>query len=348
MIAVDAMGGDNAPGAVVQGAIAAARSGIPILLCGKKSAMEPYLPAGWQDLPITLEDCPDQIDMAEDPGRAIRTKPKSSLVRALSAVAQGTATAFFSAGNSGAVLVGSVLIIGRVRGVHRPAVGAFLPAEKGSFFCLDVGGNVDCKAQYLYQFGLMGHAYLKVTRSLERPRIALLSNGHEPHKGPIEIKKAYDLFAVSPLNFVGNIESRELGAGTIDVLVCDGFVGNVLLKAMQGTASTLFSWIKSHAQSSLFRSAAAWLNRGLFSSIRKKLDYGAVGGALMLGVNKPVILAHGRSDARAIENGIIFAHTVVQSRQVERFNDLLKDLMQDSNELPMAHQPKGDTPTQWL
>src|SRR3990167_7482612 len=251
MIAVDAMGGDNAPSAVVQGAIAAARSGIPILLCGSKERIQPYLPNDWQQLPITLEDCPDQIEMAEDPGRAIRTKSKSSLVRALSAVAQGTASAFFSAGNSGAVLVGSVLIIGRVRGVHRPAIGAFLPAVHGSFFFLDVGANVDCKAQYLYQFGLMGHAYLKVTKNIERPRIALLSNGHEPYKGPTEIKKAYDLLKASPLNFVGNIESRELGTGAIDVLVCDGFVGNVLLKSIQGTASMLFSWIKLEAQSSL-------------------------------------------------------------------------------------------------
>lgn len=329
MIAVDAMGGDNAPGTVVLGAVAAAKSGIPVLLCGQKEVILSHLPSDWQALPIEIEDCPDQVDMAEDPSRAIRTKPNSSIVRAMRAVSQGRASAFFSAGNSGAVMVGSVLIVGRVRGVHRPAVGAFLPSNNGSFFCLDVGANVDCKAQYLYQFALMGHAYLEVTQGKSNPRIGLLSNGHEPYKGPQEIKKTYERLSKSSLNFIGNVESRELSDGIVDVVVCDGFVGNVMLKTMQGTARAIFSWIKQEANSSLLRKFLTWINRGLFSGIKQRVDYQTVGGALMLGVNRPVILAHGRSSEHAIANGIRFAYQVAQSKQVERFNATLKNLIHD-------------------
>lgn len=329
MIAVDAMGGDNAPGAVVVGAVAAARSGIPILLCGQQEAILAHMPSDWQTLPIEIEDCPDLIDMGEDPSRAIRTKPNSSLVRAMRAVSQGRCSAFFSAGNSGAVMVGSVLIVGRVRGVHRPAVGAFLPSKNGSFFCLDVGANVDCKAQYLYQFALMGHAYLEITQGNSNPRIGLLSNGHEPYKGPQEIKKTYERLSKSSLNFVGNVESRELSEGIVDVVVCDGFVGNVMLKTMQGTARAIFSWVKQEANSSLLRKFLTWLNSGLFAGIKQRVDYQTVGGALMLGVNRPVVLAHGRSSEHAVANGIRFASQIVQSKQVERFNAALKNLIHD-------------------
>ena len=340
MIAVDAMGGDNAPIAIVNGALAAARSGIPILLIGKEQEIMPLLPTNWQKLPLSFEFTSDIITMADDPSKAVRSRPNASLVRAVKAVAQGRASAFFSAGNSGAVLIASVLFIGRINGVNRPAVGAFLPTRNSSFFCLDVGANVECKASYFYQFALMGHCYLQIICNIKNPRIGLLSNGHESYKGTQEIKKAYSLLVQSPLNFIGNIESRDLGDDVVDLLICDGFVGNVLLKAMQGFARTMFYWIKKEADGSMWNSFLLWLSRPMWRNIKRRLDYTSIGGALMLGVKQPVILAHGSSDARAIENGIKFAHTIVQQKQLERFNIHLKQLFDQSHTFSGAVKQK--------
>jgi len=340
MIAVDAMGGDRAPEAIVQGAVAAAQQGIPLLLCGKKDVLLSLLPSDWETLPITLEFCEQEIGMAEEPGRAVRSKLQSSLVCAMKAVASGRASAFFSAGNSGAVLVASVILCGRVPGLHRPAVGTFLPARNGSFFCLDVGGTVDCKAAYLYQFALMGHAYLTITKQMEYPRIGLLSNGHEPFKGSAEVKKAYGLLSQSSLNFVGNIEAREVTEGLVDIVVCDGFVGNVMLKAIQGTARTLFSWMKDEAQKSWFQKICLWLNSNLFRALKKRADYASVGGALLLGVKKPIIIAHGRSDANAVKNGILFAHQVVKEGRVQKFNTMVQELLEGHKGFDGLVKPK--------
>ena len=348
MIAVDVMGGDRAPHAIIDGAVAAARTGIPVLLCGRKENIMSSLPNDWGKLPISLEFCNEQITMDEEPSRAVRRKPHSSLVRAMKAVASGRAAAFFSAGNSGAVLVASVVICGRVEGVYRPAVGVFLPTLRGSFLCLDVGGNVDCKPEYLYQFALMGHAYVHITKQIDSPRIALLSNGSEPYKGSLAVKKVYGRLAKSKLNFIGNIEARELGKDDIvDVVVCDGFVGNVLLKSIQGTASAFFSWLKSEADRSWFHKLLLWLNRGLFKKIKRRLDYAATGGALLLGVNHPVILAHGRSDARAIKNGITFAHKVVQEKRVLLFNEMLSELLYDPHTFTGAVKQKVRSILHW-
>ena len=213
MIAVDAMGGDRAPETIVKGAVAAAQKGIPILLCGDKQLLEKILTKvsfGWEKLPIQIDHAPEAIQMDDDPTKSVRSKKKSSLVCAIKAATEQRAQAAVSAGNSGAVLVAAVLHSGRAFGVRRPAIGSFLPTKKGSVFCIDLGANVDCKADHLFQFGLMGHAFVSLFCGIEKPRIALLSNGHEPYKGNEQVKKAYDLFAYSHLNFVGNIESREL------------------------------------------------------------------------------------------------------------------------------------------
>lgn len=347
MIAVDAMGGDRAPRAIVEGAVAAARQGIPILLCGTEEALFAHLPSDWESLPLTLEFCTQVVAMDDEPGRIIRSKPDSSLMRAMKAVASGKAEAFFSAGNSGAVLIASVVICGRVQGIHRPAVGAFLPTKSGMVFCLDVGANVDCKSSYLYQFAIMGHAYVHLTRKVDNPRIGLLSNGHEPYKGPKEVKKAYERLAKSPLNFVGNIESREMTNGTVDVVVCDGFTGNVMLKAIQGTVKTLFYWIKSEAERSWFQKACLWMNAKLFRGLKSKTDYAAVGGALLLGVNKPVVLAHGSSDSRAIENGILFTQKIIDEKRIEKFNDQLHQLLQEHRSFTGAVKQKVRSLFHW-
>ena len=342
MIAVDIMGGDNAPHAIIEGAVHAARCGVPVLLCGTQKPIMDGLPSDWKKLSISLQFCDEQIGMDEEPSRAVRKKKNSSMVCAMKAVAEGNADAFFSAGNSGAVLVASVLFSGRVRGIHRPAIGVFLPTKSGSFFCLDIGGNVDCKPEHLYQFALMGSAYVQLTKKITTPRIALLSNGHEPYKGSDAVKKTYQLLTESPLAFVGNIEARELASDDrLDVLVCDGFAGNVLLKSIQGTASTFFSWIKDAADRSWWCKALLWLNKGMFKQIKTRLDYAATGGALLLGVNHPVILAHGRSDARAVENGILFAYQVVKEKRVQQFNKKLTEMMGNAKSLIAQNMRKS-------
>jgi len=225
-------------------------------------------------------------------------------------------------------LVASIFIAGRVRGVHRPAVGLFVPTKNSSIFCLDLGANVDCKTSYLQQFALMGHAYVQLVKSIEKPRVALLSNGSEPYKGSEVVKKSYDRLSSLPINFVGNLESRDLFDDTADVLVCDGFVGNVLLKAIQGTAALMMHWIKDEGErSSWIQRLLLHANRIIFSRIKKKTDYASTGGALLLGVNYPVVLAHGRSDSRAMLNAILFAQKVVEEKRVPQFNERLAPLL---------------------
>ena len=342
MIAVDAMGGDNAPHAIIKGVVAAARQGIPILLCGDPDQIHQVkkeIP-DWDSLPIHLEATTQHISMGEEPSRAVKNKPDSSLVRAMQAVKEGRATAFVSGGNSGAVLVAAILICGRVPGIYRPAVGAFLPTRNGSIFCLDLGANVDCKAQYLYQFALMGHTYVQLIKNITNPRIALLSNGLEPYKGSAQVRAVYDYLQASPLQFIGNLESRDIFDDHADVLVCDGFVGNVMLKAIQGTAAAMLTWLKDEADTSSF--IQRWLlygNSFLFSKLKKRTDYATTGGALLLGVNHPVILAHGRSDARAITNAIKFAYKVSQEERVSEFNERLDRLLKNQ-EVTFANMMK--------
>lgn len=329
MIAVDVMGGDHAPRSIIEGALEAAKEGVPVLLCGRRENLEPLLIKTNNSLPIEVEFCEQQILMDEEPGRAVREKANSSLVRAMKAVVSKRAKAFFSAGNSGSVLVASVLLSGKVCGIQRPAVGVFLPTTTGSVFCLDVGVNVDCKPEYLYQFALIGHAYVRLIKGIEKPKIALLSNGHEAYKGCQLVKETYDRLTHSGLNFIGNIEARDLGGA--DVIVCDGFVGNVLLKTMQGTVSSLFSRLQTEVSSSWLSKLFLLLNNRMLRGLKQRFDYASTGGALLLGVNHPVILAHGRSDSRAIKNGILFAHRVVCENRIPLINTALSGLIATSD-----------------
>lgn len=328
MIAVDAMGGDNAPQAVITGAFCAAQHGVPVLLCGDEAQIISILNSlslSWQKLPISIEHCTQVIEMAEDPVRAIMRKGDSSLVCAARSVAEGRSHAVVSAGNSGAVLAAGTLLIGRLEGVLRPAVGAFLPTDQGEVFCLDLGANTDCKAEFLVQFAHMGSVYVSLTKNISKPRIALLSNGHEPYKGSMEVKKAYEKLEREPeLNFVGNIEGRDVFSGAVDVIVCDGFVGNIFLKTVQGVIRTFTDWIKKEASRSWWHTLTLALSRPVFKAIKQKTDYAKTGGALLLGVQAPIVLAHGCSQSGAIENAILFAHSVVKKKLITHFNAQLQ------------------------
>lgn len=330
MIAVDAMGGDYAPREVLAGALKAAQSGIPILLCGDIAHIESILTSlnpSWQTLPISCEPCTQTIDMAEEPSRAVVRKKDASLVRAAQAVREGRASALVSAGNSGAVLAVGSLIIGRVPGVMRPALGNMIPTPKGGIFCLDLGVTTDCKPAYLAQFAVLGSVYAQEAFGIVSPRVALLSNGHEPYKGSQAVREAYGLLEKQPgINFVGNLEARDMFEGTADVLVMDGFVGNVLLKGIQGTVRALFSWLKQEASRSWFHRFFAFCARPLLSAIRATTDYQKAGGALLLGVQKPVVVAHGSSQAEGIYSAIFFAHNVAQKKSLKRVNARLEKI----------------------
>jgi phosphate acyltransferase len=329
MIAVDAMGGDFAPLITIQGSYNAACKGIAVALYGQESVMVEILKkidSQWHMLPIAIIDCPDTVEMAEEPTRSI-LKANSSLMRALQDVKNKQATVAVSAGNSGAAIVGSIITFERVKGISRPALGTFVPTKKGFLFLLDIGGNVDCKPEYLQQFAYMGHLFVQQHKGVKNPKIALLSNGHERGKGSTAVKQAYYLLEQSTLNFVGNIESRDLFNDYADVVVCDGFVGNILLKAIQGTSAALTDWMKNSFNSSLWGKFVGHLSRPFFKKLKKTVDYREIGGALLLGVNHPLIVAHGSSNSYAFENALIFADSVVKKNITQQFNNELTTLL---------------------
>jgi len=331
MIAIDAMGGDLAPRAVVRGAYQAACLGVASTLFGDALSIEMLLDEcslAWRSLPLSVVHCSEVIEMADAPSRMVLKKKDSSLVRAMQAVAQGQADAVLSAGNSGAAVVAGTLIVGRVPGVLRPALGNYLPTRTGSLFCLDLGATVDSKPEYLEQFALMGSLFVAQTTSVVLPRVALLSNGAEPYKGCAIVKDAYARLEQNlEINFVGNLESRDIFDDKVDVLVCDGFVGNVMLKAMQGTSQVMVNFIKDYARKSWWHMALLGLQAPLFGALKKKLDYAEKGGALLLGLQKPVIVAHGCSHERAITNALLFADRMVQDAVVQEFNHELASMI---------------------
>lgn len=343
MIALDAMGGDFAPRTAVQGAIAAAKQNISIQLFGDEDQIVPLLYQmcpDWTSLPLTVVHCSDEIDMGQEPSKSVLKKKDSSLVKAVQAVADGKASAVVSAGNSGAALVAGTLILGRAPRVMRPAIGDFIPTNNGSIFCIDLGANTDSKPAYLEQFAQMGHVYVHMVKNIESPRIALLSNGSEPYKGSSLVKQAYILLKKSHLNFIGNIESRDIFGCDADVLVCDGFVGNILLKALQGATGAIFHWLKKEASSSWLSKLYFYLGSTIFNKLKRKTDYAKKGGALLLGLNYPFIVAHGCSNAAAIEQALIFAHQIKEEKFVKLFNEQVAALAEKRSGVTMVVSQK--------
>jgi len=306
VIAVDAMGGDNAPEEVVKGAaLAAEEMGIHILLVGRQEAIEAELakvnaPAG----AISILHAPDVIDTHEVPTIAIRRKKESSLMVGLKAVKEGQAAAFVSAGSTGALLAAATVVIGRAEGVERPALGALLPLRDGFTFLIDCGANVDCKPVYLTQFAQMGSTYMTKARGIKNPRIGLVNIGAEQEKGNALVKETYNLLQEAAerneINFIGNIEARDIPLSAADVVVCDGFVGNVILKYTEGLAKGLMGMVKDELMADPVSKAGALLAKGAFNRLKKRLDYDEIGGAPFLGLKSLVVKAHGSSNAKAI------------------------------------------------
>lgn len=307
-IAIDAMGGDNAPNAIIKGALDAQKEidGIEVILLGKKDIIQKQMDI--HDEKAEIIDAPQVIHTGDKPLIAIRQKKNSSLVKGLMMIKEGTADAFVSAGSTGAVFAGSLFNVGRIKGVDRPALAAILPTKDGKTILLDIGANADCKEKYLLQFAKMGKAYMKLVEGIESPTVGLINIGTEEEKGNELYREVNKLMREDDsLNFVGNVEPREALNSAADVLVCDGFTGNILLKTLEGMGTYLFQNIKAELMRNVFtKLAAAVLKKG-FMNVKSKMDHKEYGGTPLLGVNGCVIKAHGSSDAYSFKRAIVQA-----------------------------------------
>jgi glycerol-3-phosphate acyltransferase PlsX len=323
-IAVDAMGGDHAPDAIVDGAVAAARHlDVALALVGVTSALDRALAAhgDWRQLRIEIIDAPDVILMTDAPAAALRRKPRASIRVAADRVAHGQADALFSAGHTGAAVMAAYGAFGLIAGVDRPALGATIPTRGRPAVLLDAGASVECRPQHLLQFGVMGTVYARVALGVTRPRVGLLSIGEEETKGNELTREAHRLLKGSPLNFIGNIEGREIYSGVADVIVCDGFTGNVVLKTSEGLVETVEALLGDELQGTFSSQVGYLLSRRAFRRFRRRVDYSEYGGAPLLGVAGLTIAGHGRSSAKAVRNAIAMAYRFATTdfvRSIER------------------------------
>ena len=311
-LAIDGMGGDNAPQSIVEGALQALDdfNDIEILLYGREEAMKPYL----KEHPrLTVIHCEEVVEGEDDPARAVRRKKDSSMTRMLEAVADGTADACLSAGNTGALMAGGLFKVGRIDGVQRPALATTLPTIDGKgFLMLDLGANADAKPEHMLQYAIMGDIYAKKVRGYTAPRVGLLNIGTEEKKGNELTKAVFELLKETDMNFEGNVEARELLNGVADVIVTDGFTGNMVLKTIEGTAGALFAMLKEAFTSSTKSKIGYVLAKDGLKGLKTKMDYTEYGGAALFGLKAPVIKAHGSSNARAIYSAIKQARTMVE------------------------------------
>jgi phosphate acyltransferase len=319
-IVVDAMGGDHAPEAIVEGAVLAAREyETPIILTGLSEQIQTELDKHdpGHALPIEIVHANETVEMHDSPGKVLRSKRKSSMKIALDLIKQGKGAAFVSAGNTGAVLAYSTVILRPVKGISRPAIAIQLPTLKGTSILLDAGANVDCKSIQLFQFGIMGHVFAQYILEKENPSVGLLSIGEEDGKGNEIVKDTFQMLKKSHINFIGNVEGKEVYRGNADVIVCDGFTGNVALKISESLAEMIGANLKLMFQSNWISKLGYLLLKPQLIQFKKKVDHSETGGAPLLGVNGVVIIAHGSSSPKAIKNAIHRAHELSQKNIIE-------------------------------
>jgi phosphate acyltransferase len=324
VIALDAMGGDNAPGAIVEGAVMAARQlGVRVALVGRTEAVERELArlASFESLRtngrVSVIDAPEVIEMDEPPAQAARHKRQSSIAVGLRMLKQGEADAFVSAGNTGAVMASAIMYVGRVRGIERPSLVGLLPFGGKLTAFLDVGANADARPEYLVQWAKMAAVYMEHVWKVERPSVGLLNIGEEESKGSTLVQEAFELLEHSGLNFIGNVEGRDVPLGGADVIVTDGFTGNVVVKTMEGTADLIMGALRSAIKSRPWFAAAGLVLSPAFGKVRTKFDYREYGAGPLLGLNGLVFIGHGRSDARAIRSALRVAREAAQSGMLE-------------------------------
>jgi len=325
-IALDAMGGDLGTVELVAGAVEAVRQyEVHMVLCGDENRIH----AALQQLGVQESDAlqiihaPQVISMDETPFDAVRKKKDSSIVRAFHLLKEQKVDAVVSAGNSGATMAAAVRYLGRLPTVSRPGIAGIYPTLKDPLVMMDVGANVDCRPQHLLQFGAMAAAFSEVVMLKERPRVGLLSIGEEGGKGNTLVKKTHDLFRQSSLNYVGNVEGRDIFKGDVDVIVCDGFVGNVCLKVSEGLAEAILHMLRDEISQSLKAKIGYALAEGAFKNFKKRVDYAEYGGAPLLGLNGTGIICHGRSNAKAIRNAVRVAKELVANKVNDRIETLL-------------------------
>ncbi|AJS59270.1 phosphate acyltransferase PlsX [Paenibacillus sp. IHBB 10380] len=320
-IAIDAMGGDHAPRCNVEGALAAAAEwkDVHIILVGDKSQIDPLLKG--KDVPsnLSVHHASEKIGSEDEPVRAVRRKKDASMVVAGRMLKEGTADAMISAGNTGALMTTGLLVVGRMEGIERPALAPMIPTLDGQgVLALDLGANMDSKALHLAQFGLMGSLYRQKVQGVAKPRVGLLNVGTEPGKGNELTKEAFPLLQEMPIHFVGNVEARDLMSGNhCDVLVCDGFAGNILLKTLEGTAGSMFTLLKEQFSQTWRSKLGAALLMPQLRGLKKKLDYKEHGGAPLLGLSSLVMKSHGSSDGNAIKNAVRQTRIALENELVQ-------------------------------
>jgi glycerol-3-phosphate acyltransferase PlsX len=331
-VALDAMGGDNAPGEIVLGAVQAAREyGMGVYLVGREEAIRAELAkhdTSGLDLPIIHTD--EVIEMDEHPANAVRRKKNASMTLALQLVRDGKALGAVSAGNSGAMMAAALFTLKRIEGVDRPALGGVFPTKDAACLVIDIGANADCKPEFLLQFALMGSIYMERIFDVSSPRVGLLANGEEETKGNQLVQDTHQLLkanaATLGLNFTGNVEGRDIPAGSADVIVCDGFVGNVVLKLSEGLAETLIGLLRTQMTSTLPSKLAGAVLRPGLRKVFQRLDYAEYGGVPLLGVNGSAIISHGRSKAKAIKNALRVARQTAETNVAGAIADGLAKL----------------------
>lgn len=321
IIALDAMGGDNAPVEIVKGAVrASSQIKYKLALVGKEDIINAELAKySYDKEKITVVNASEIVENCDVPTVAIKQKKDSSMVVGLNLVKSGEAAAFISAGNTGALLTGATMIVGRIKGISRPALGTLLPTEKGHTLLIDAGANVDAKAEYYPQFAIMGSVYVENTLGKAEPKVGLVNIGTEEEKGNHIVKEAYALLKQTDgINFVGNTEARDISLGDVDVIVCDAFVGNVILKVMEGFGKSILRIIKKELLSGFLSKLGALLASGSFKKIKGYFDYDSIGGAPFLGLKGLVVKAHGSSDAGAVVGAIKQAESFIDNEIVEK------------------------------
>jgi len=329
------MGGDNAPVIEVEGAVAAAREfGIAVTLVGDRESLRQQL-AKYQctGLDICIVHASEVVGMHDSASDAIRKKKDSSIRVSYDLVKDGKADAVVSAGNSGATMAAGMFVLGRLKGIDRPAIATIFPTLSGKTLVLDVGGNVDCKPQNLVQFALMGEVYARYFMDMENPKVGLLSNGEEESKGNELTRETNTLLRDLPFNYLGYVEGRDIFNGCVDVVVCDGFVGNVVLKLSEGLAEAVGKMLKDEIKQSFLSKVGYLLARRAFKNFKKKVDYSEYGGAPLLGINGVGMICHGGSSAKAIKNAIRFAHDYARKGVNQKMAEKLQQNITVSKQL---------------